>query len=127
MREGQPGQPGRPGKSAYAFACEYGFKGDPHEWLATLRGPPGEPGLPGKDAAPALQGEPGKRGPPGPKGSPGDIGPMPQHEWRGTELRFENAPGEWGEFVDLQGRSTQVVGGGGIVVLPGFGYFPSGW
>lgn len=39
----------------------------------------------------------------GDKGDKGDIGPMPRHEWDGTALRFEKAPGEWGEYVDLRG------------------------
>jgi hypothetical protein len=57
------------------------------------------------------------RGPPGPQGPQGDIGPMPKHEWRGTELRFEQASGKWGQWVDLQGPAGKVqvfhVGGGG--------------
>src|SRR6266498_1541868 len=32
----------------------------------------------------------------------GQVGPMPRHQWRGTELRFE-LPDGWGPFVELQG------------------------
>lgn len=33
----------------------------------------------------------------------GPIGPMPKHQWRGSELRFEIEPGKWGKRVDLRG------------------------
>jgi hypothetical protein len=53
---------------------------------------------------------------------------MPEHEWKGTELRFEIAPGEWGEFVNLQGPQGKrgAAGGGGGSVQQNT-YFPSGW
>jgi len=57
---------------------------------------PGEPGI----------GIPGKAGKPG---------RMPKHEWRGTFIRFETAPGEWGEWVNLQGAPSE-----GIEYTPGF-------
>lgn len=38
------------------------------------------------------------------QGDDGDIGPMPRHQWKGTKLRFESQPDEWGKFVDLQGK-----------------------
>jgi len=28
---------------------------------------------------------------------------MPAHEWSGTELRFQNPDGSWGDYSDLQG------------------------
>jgi hypothetical protein len=58
-------------------------------------------------------------GPPGPQGPQGDIGPMPKHEWESTRLRFEQEPGVWGKWTDLQGPpgETKVhvvpMGGGG--------------
>lgn len=58
---------------------------------------PGEPGKPGK----SIQGKPGR---------------MPKHEWSGTRIRFETAPGEWGEFVNLQGAPMEP-----IEYKPGFG------
>jgi len=39
-------------------------------------------------------------GPPGPQGPPGDI---PDHEWDGTKIRFQNPDGSWGTWTDLQG------------------------
>lgn len=38
------------------------------------------------------------------RGDDGDIGPMPRHQWKGTKLRFEIQPDEWGKFVDLKGK-----------------------
>ena len=38
------------------------------------------------------------------KGADGDAGPMPDHEWNGTKLRFEKPDGSWGEWVDLKGK-----------------------
>lgn len=46
---------------------------------------------------------------------------MPQHEWDGTRLRFELAPGVWGEWVDLEGpagRNGYNAIGGGTIRLP---------
>lgn len=40
-------------------------------------------------------------------------GPAPRHEWDGTRLRFEQADGSFGDWVDLkgeQGNSVEVVG-----------------
>ena len=36
-------------------------------------------------------------------GSVGPIGPMPNHEWSGTSLRFQNPDGSMGDFVPLKG------------------------
>lgn len=63
------------------------------------------------DAVLRTQGAAGK------KGEKGDPGPMPEHEWQGTKLRFEK-PGGWGEYVDLRGHkgargSNGAPGGGG--------------
>lgn len=53
----------------------------------------------------------------GAKGDTGDTGPMPNHEWNGTKLRFEKPDGSWGRWVDLKGKDgktgTVIVGGGG--------------
>lgn len=38
-----------------------------------------------------------------PEGPQGPMGPRPDHQWSGTELRFERASGSWGPWVDLQG------------------------
>lgn len=60
------------GKSAYQVALDEGFVGTVAEWLASLIGPEG------------------------------DIGPMPEHQWSGTSLRFQIAGG-WGPYVNLKG------------------------
>lgn len=39
------------------------------------------------------------------RGNTGPMGAMPKHQWDGTSLRFEKAPGVWGEFVNLQGEN----------------------
>ena len=33
----------------------------------------------------------------------GPVGPSPEHEWSGTELKFKNPDGSWGTSVDLKG------------------------
>lgn len=44
------------------------------------------------------------------------IGWTPHHEWRGTEIRFEQEPGVWGPWVDVQGdRGRDGIGGGGAM------------
>jgi len=54
------------------------------------------------------------KGEPGPRGPKGD---KPDHEWKGTQLRFEKPDGGWGEFIDLRGpkgsRGDRGPGGGG--------------
>lgn len=52
----------------------------------------------------------GEQGPPGPQGPKGD---KPDHEWKGTELRFEKPDGSWGPFVNLQGPRGGRGGSGG--------------
>ena len=49
------------------------------------------------------------------------MGPMPRHEWEGTSLRFEIAPNQWGEFVNLQGPQGKrgPAGGGGAAPSSG--------
>ena len=53
-KKGNEGLQGPEGKSAYQVAINSGFVGSESEWLASLKGEPGEPGKQG------LQGEPGK-------------------------------------------------------------------
>lgn len=73
------------------------------------------------------QGEPGV---PGAQGERGDTGPMPAHEWRGTQLRFEKPDGTWGDFVELRGpkgaRGDRGASGGGGGSSSGSGFDPSG-
>ena len=67
-------------------------------------GPQGKPGVDGADGAPGPKGDPGPIGPQGPQG---DIGPMPRHERKGLMFRFEQKPGEWGDWIIVP------TGGGG--------------
>jgi hypothetical protein len=99
------------------------------------RGPAGLRGADGLDGKDGLQGPRGERGPTGPQGEPGEIGPMPDHRWRGTKLKFEKPDGSWGEEVDLKGpkgdKGAPGTGGSGSIVVGGTGggytYFPGGW
>ena len=72
-------------------------------------GPDGPQGVQG-DTGPT--GADGPQGPQGVKGTTGDVGPQgiqgeqgvaPDHEWSGTELRFKNPDGSWGEYTFLRG------------------------
>lgn len=78
-------------------------------------------------------GKDGKNGADGKDGARGPIGPMPDHQWDGTSLRFEEPDGNWGKYVDLKGdRGAQGSGASGPPGPPGPGgggnsYFPSGW
>lgn len=98
---------------AYPFAdpAEFLPKPEPVEKdLTGPQGPPGEAGPPGR------MGPPGDRGARGPQGEEGPMGPMPDHQWSGTALRFQEPDGDWGKYVDLrgpQGIPGAVAGGGG--------------
>lgn len=78
----------------------------------------------------------------GEKGDKGDAGPMPNHDWSGTALRFENPDGTWGNRVDLKGdpgnrvnaepATTTTLGGvmpatGLRVNIEGYEYVALGW
>jgi hypothetical protein len=76
-----------------------GEKGDPGEM--GVPGPIGPQGLPG------LSGQRGTKGDPGERGFAGPMGPMPKHEIKGLMLRFESAPGQWGQWIVMP------TGGGG--------------
>ncbi|MGL5580212.1 MAG: collagen-like triple helix repeat-containing protein, partial [Cetobacterium sp.] len=58
-------------------------------------------------------GLPGPIGPQGPKGEPGVDGKAPQHQWAGTNLRFTNPDGSWGQYTDLKGDKGDPGSGGG--------------
>jgi hypothetical protein len=73
------------------------------EGEAGQQGPAGPPGKPGIAGAPGTKGDAGPRGAMGADGDTGPMGPMPQHQWDGSRLRFEQPGGTWGEFVDLRG------------------------
>ncbi len=78
----------------------------------------------------------------GQQGEKGDTGPMPNHDWSGTALRFENPDGTWGDRVDLKGEpgnrvnaepaTTTTLGGvmpatGLRVNIEGYEYVALGW
>lgn len=50
-----------------------------------------------------VQGEQGEEGEQGEQGIQGEKGDKPAHQWSGTDLRFENPDGSWGDYVDLVG------------------------
>ena len=52
---------------------------------------------------------PGKPGV-SPKSKRGLAGSIPNHEWRGTFIRFQDPDGEWGEYVNLQGSAAEPGG-----------------
>lgn len=141
---GVPVIPGPPGKDAYELALTRGvFSGTFDEWLKSLHGRDGSNGLSAYELARAngfdgtqdeweqsLRGKQGEQGMRGPQGATGPMGPMPQHEWRGTELRFQMTPDRWGDFVDLQGPKGdpgKSGGGGGVVVVATNSWEPAGW
>ena len=78
----------------------------------------------------------------GQQGEKGDGGPRPEHNWKGTSLRFQNADSTWGEYVDLKGEpgnrvnaepaTTTTLGGvmpatGLRVNIEGYEYVALGW
>lgn len=74
------------------------------------KGDKGDPGEPGKIGPRGPEGLPGERGP------KGDRGPIPEHEWDGSKLRFKKPNGQWGEWVNLRGKpggSSSTIGSGG--------------
>lgn len=63
--DGLDGKDGVNGKSPYELAVEGGYTGTQTEWLASLKGEPGEKGEPGQngnDGAPGEKGDPGQDG-----------------------------------------------------------------
>lgn len=74
------------------------------------KGDRGDTGAPGPMGPQGVAGPAGQRGPqglPGERGIQGPIGPMPKHEIKGLMLRFEAAPGQWGQWIVMP------TGGGG--------------
>ena len=89
-----------------------GAKGDP--------GIDGKAGDPGPRGPRGPKGDRGERGPKGDRGEQGEVGPVPEHEWEGTQIRFEQPGHRWGDWVDLRGpRGRAGSGGGGSVTTPG--------
>jgi hypothetical protein len=90
-------------------------------------GKDGKDGLDGRDGIDGKNGQDGKDGQDGQDGTngidgkngvdglsiKGDKGDKPNHEWKGTKLRFELPSGEWGKAVDLAGKDgiSRFMGG----------------
>ncbi len=113
---GEPGLPGDPGPVGPAGERgPQGERGEPGPiGPQGERGPEGPRGLAGEVGPQGERGEKGERGERGPAGPKGD---KPDHEWKGSKLRFERPDGTWGEFVELRGpkgsRGDRGPGGGG--------------
>ena len=75
-------------------------------------GAPGEPGPTGEPGPCGADGQQGPQGEAGPPGPPGPQGDKPDHEWKGTALRFEKPDGTWGDLVELKGPAGKRGGGG---------------
>ena len=95
--QGVPGQRGIQGEQG--DQGEVGPKGD--------KGDTGPAGPAGPQGVKGETGEVGPVGPTGPIGRQGEPGPMLKHEKKGLMIRFEKAPGEWGEWIVIP------AGGGG--------------
>lgn len=61
-------------------------------------GPTGATGPQGPAGSRGAQGSPGQTGPAGPAGG------MPNHQWSGTNIRFQNPDGGWGPYVNIRGQ-----------------------
>lgn len=79
---GKDGKDGKDGKSAYEIWLSLGNEGSETDFIASLKGPKGDPGEQGPVGPQGPKGEPGPQGlkgdtgPQGPKGEKGDIGPQ---------------------------------------------------
>lgn len=87
---------GANGDSAYEVAVDNGFQGSEDEWLASLKGEPGEKGDPGQKGDPGEKGAPGEKGDPGDRGVPGEKGDTGAAGAAGPPGE-KGAPGEKGD------------------------------
>lgn len=94
------------------------------------RGADGKPGADGPRGADGARGERGPAGPRGPAGrdgvdgKDGERGPAPEHQWKGTKLRFQKPDGDWGKYVDLKGERGAAGTRGGSFGTGGGGWSP---
>ena len=95
--DGIDGQDGIDGKNGVK-----GDKGNIGE--QGIQGEKGDIGAGGLDGTDGELGETGQEGADGADGEQGEKGDKPKHEWKGTELRFEDIDGTWGNYTDLQGE-----------------------
>lgn len=144
-KDGKDGLPGTHGKDGRDGDKGETGPAPEHDWVGThlrfkapdgefgdfvdLEGPKGEKGDKGPQGEEGPQGQKGDKGDPGqrglkgdkgdrgPEGEQGDTGPMPEHQWQGTSLRFELPSGQWGKYVDLKGPpgTAGSSGGGGSI------------
>ena len=107
LLKGQPGERGIPGvqgpQGPQGIAGRDGLDGAPGVSITGLQGVRGVDGIDGISGVNGTTGE---------KGDKGEIGDAPDHEWRGTSLRFQKGPEEWGKFVNLEGRPGPSGGSG---------------
>ena len=105
---GPPGEKGDPGDSAYQIALSTGFEGTEEEWIASLKGPKGDPGETGPQGEQGIQGPKGdtgltgpqgETGIQGPKGDPGTDGNTPV---RGTDYWTEEDIAEIHSYIDAK-------------------------
>lgn len=110
--EGQPGNQGPAGPKGVDGLD--GKDGVSITGPVGLRGPAGPKGAPGRDG---IDGSPGAQGPKGQDGRDGDVGPMPKHQSRSGQIRFENGkPNKWGRWINLEQHVSNyngISGGGG--------------
>ena len=88
-----------------------------------IKGDKGDAGRDGKDGLDGIDGNDGEQGLQGEIGAPGDpgqdglMGETPDHEWKGTKLRFETSDGRWGKWTDLRGKSgSTLIGSSGKMI-----------
>ena len=108
--QGATGDKGDPGDDGLQGAK--GDRGDPGP-----RGEKGDPGDAGPQGAAGPRGEKGEKGDRGEKGEKGDTGPVPEHEWSGTKLRWKKPDGKWGKYVDLKGEKGPAGKNAGTIVV----------
>jgi len=124
--KGEQGVPGKQGiqgiQGAQGIRGLQGLKGFPGEKGAQgIIGHKGEKGARGKQGVQGRQGDEGEKGSNGKQGKngcDGNMGPMPKHQWRGTELRFQLDCKEWGKWTELQGKPGASGTGEGSAVNP---------
>jgi hypothetical protein len=118
--KGDKGDQGDAGKDgADGIAGERGTDGvDGKDGKDGVDGADGIDGKDGKNGQDGKDGQDGKNGIDGKDGIDGlsikgDKGDKPNHEWKGTKLRFELPNGEWGKSIDLAGKDglSRFMGG----------------
>ena len=88
-------------------------------------GPRGHNGMDGERGPPGSRGPAGRDGVDGKDGTDGERGPMPDHQWKATKLRFQKPDGTWGRYVELKGEKGQ-PSGVPVSVSMGGGWSPYG-